>query len=77
MVYINTQCLFCSKQFTLPRKAREHVEQLHLKYYKLDDLIPCPYLVCEMDGVILRGHMHFKNHAATTHNIYLSKIYGQ
>ena len=55
MIYINTQCLFCFKQFTRPRKAREHVKKLHLKYYKLDDLILCPHLVCRMDEVVLGG----------------------
>jgi hypothetical protein len=77
MICINTQCLFCFKQFTRPRKAREHVEKLHLKHYALDDLIPCPHPVCKMDEVVLGGHMHFKNHAATTHNIYLSEKCGQ
>ncbi len=73
----STECLFCFKQFTRPRKAREHVEKLHLKHYKLDDLIPCPHPICKMDEVVLSGHMHFKYHAATTHNIFLSAKCGQ
>lgn len=73
MICITTKCLFCFKKFTRPRKACEHVEKLHLKYYELDDPIPCPHLVCKKDGVILGGHMHFKYHAATTYNIYLSE----
>jgi hypothetical protein len=73
MIYINTQCLFYFKQFTRPRNAYEHIEKLYLKYYKLDDLIPCPHLVYKMDEVVLDSHMHFKNHATTTYNIYLSE----
>jgi hypothetical protein len=72
MICTNTHCLFCSKTFTRPRKARDHVEKLHLKYYEIDDLIPCPHPVCKMDEVVPSGHMHFKYHAATTHNIFLS-----
>jgi hypothetical protein len=77
MTCINTQCLFCFKQFSRSRKACQHVEKLHLKYYKLDDPIPCPYPACVIDGVVLSGHMYFKYHAATTHNIYLSEKCGQ
>jgi hypothetical protein len=45
MICIYTYCLFCFDQFNHPRKAREHMEKLHLGYCKLDDSIPCPHLV--------------------------------
>ena len=32
MACLSTQCLFCFKQFTRPRKAREHMER-HLIFY--------------------------------------------
>jgi len=69
------QCLFCYKQLSRPRKACEHMER-HLIFYQLDDPIPCPHPVCQKDGVILGGHMHFKYHAATSHNLSLSRKCG-
>ena len=75
MICINIQCLFCFKQFTCPCKAYKHVKKLHLKYYALDNLIPCSYLVYKINKVVLSGYIHFKNYAATTYNIYLSEKY--
>lgn len=71
MVYSSKQCPFCFREFCRPRKMREHAENQHLKLYKVDELIPCPNPVCEKKGVILSGHEHFKNHAASLHESFL------
>ncbi|KAH6676010.1 hypothetical protein B0J14DRAFT_626351 [Halenospora varia] len=75
MIYSSKQCPFCFKEFCRPRKMREHAENQHLKLYKVDELIPCPNPVCEKGGVILSGHEHFKNHAATVHESFLFDKY--
>jgi hypothetical protein len=49
--------LFC---FCRPRKAREHVENVHLRHLNAHDPLDCP--LC---GKVLEGIMHFKNHAAS------------
>src|SRR5271170_8053486 len=52
----STQCLFCLGDtqlphearifcFSRPRKAREHVERQHLRFFNADDLISCPHLL--------------------------------
>jgi hypothetical protein len=75
----STQCLFCLGDtrlplesrifcFSRPRKAREHVERQHLQFFNANDLIPCPHPECKE---VLRGVMHFKNHAASVHNCFL------
>lgn len=75
----STQCLFCLGNtllpyeartfcFSRPRKAREHVERQHLRFFKAMDPIPCPHPECTK---VLYGVMHFKNHAATVHNCFL------
>jgi hypothetical protein len=71
MTYTSKQCPFCFKTFCRPRKVREHAERQHLRYYEIDDLIPCPHPECSQAGVILSGHMHFKNHAAAVHKSFL------
>ena len=71
MTYPSTQCPFCLKELCRPRKVREHAERQHLRYHEIDALIPCPHPECQKAGVILRGHMHFKNHAATVHKAFL------
>jgi hypothetical protein len=71
MTYTSTQCPFCFKTFCRPRKVREHAERQHLRYYEIDDLIPCAYPECSQARVILSGHMHFKNHAAAVHKSFL------
>lgn len=69
----NRQCIFClcknqmADEFSRPRKAREHVEKQHLRWFKQDDLIPCPDEFCRRSGVILYGHQHFKSHVAKMH----------
>ncbi|KAH6662715.1 hypothetical protein B0J14DRAFT_685428 [Halenospora varia] len=75
MIYSSKQCPFCFKEFCRPRKMRKHAENQHLKLYKVDKLIPCPNPVCDKEGVILNGHEHFKNHAATVHKSFLFDKY--
>ncbi|KAH6666137.1 hypothetical protein B0J14DRAFT_643409 [Halenospora varia] len=75
MIYSSKQCPFCFKEFCRPCKMREHAENQHLKLYKVDELIPCPNPVCDKEGVILNGHEHFKNHAATVHDSFLFDKY--
>jgi Protein of unknown function (DUF3435) len=79
MICTSTQCLFCLGNtglsfesrtfcFSRPRKAREHVEQKHLRFFASSDQILCPHPKCQE---VLHGIMHFKNHAATAHNCFL------
>lgn len=64
----NRQCIFCIcktgqvQEFCRPRKAREHVEKQHLRFFGQDDLIPCPDEYCRLSGVVLFGYSSFKNH---------------
>ena len=73
-----TQCVFCFwntrepcevrlHNFSTVYKTRDHVE-LHLKQFKENDDIPCLDPKCQASAVVLRGHMHFKNHEARMHN---------
>lgn len=77
MTLSNRQCLFCFRCFCRPRKAREHTEGQHLRQYKLGASIPCPHPVCEKKELVLNGHMHFKNHAAIIHNVFLFERCGR
>jgi hypothetical protein len=73
----NKQCIFCIckthqvKDFCRPRKAREHVETQHLRYFGKDELIPCPDEFCRLSGIVLFGHTHFKSHVQTMHKCSL------
>jgi hypothetical protein len=73
----NKQCIFCicktgqTNDFCRPRKAREHVERQHLRFFHQDDVIPCPDLYCRMSGVLLFGHKHFKSHVEKVHRCSL------
>ncbi|KAK3945114.1 hypothetical protein QBC46DRAFT_372821 [Diplogelasinospora grovesii] len=53
--------------FSSMYKMRDHVE-IHLSTYRKDDRIPCPRAECEKDGVMLKGHIHFKSHVTRAHN---------
>ncbi|PNP56824.1 hypothetical protein THARTR1_03122 [Trichoderma harzianum] len=69
-----TQCIFCirngdSRHFSSVYKTRDHVE-IHLSTYREGDLIPCPWAGCEKDGIMLKGHMHCKSHAARAPHDY-------
>jgi Protein of unknown function (DUF3435) len=73
----NKACIFCicktgqRQEFSRPRKAREHVERQHLRFFRDDDLIPCPDSYCRSSGIVIFGHSHFKNHVATVHGCSL------
>jgi hypothetical protein len=77
IVITNKECIFCicktgqRRGFCRPRKAREHVENQHLRFFRDDDLIPCPDPSCRLSGLILYGHSHFKNHLASIHGCSL------
>jgi hypothetical protein len=71
MIYSDRQCPFCFKELCRPRKMREHAESQHLKFYKVDEGIPCTNPVCEKEQVILNSHTLFKNHVATIHKSVL------
>ena len=73
-----TVCLFCLGDSSLPSHARtyayarrsslaRHVERLHLRHVHAPFLCPHPY--CTEQGTKMQDGMHFKNHAATTHNV--------
>jgi hypothetical protein len=79
LVCPSTQCLFClgneclsygarTYSFSRTDTLRKHVQAAHLRYLKTDDIITCPYPVCEAK---LEGIMHFKNHVAIVHNVFL------
>jgi hypothetical protein len=79
LVCPSTQCLFClgneclsygarTYLFSRTDALRKHVQTAHLRYLKTDDTVTCPHPVCEVQ---LQGIMHFKNHVATVHNIFL------
>ena len=72
MICSSTQCFFCYKQLSYSCKVCEHMER-HFIFYQLDDPISCSHSVCQNNEVILDGYMHFKYHAATSHNLSLSK----
>jgi Protein of unknown function (DUF3435) len=76
-ICLNTQCIFCLGNLNLspesrffgfcrPRKAREHVDKQHLQWLGAEEPVHCP--LCDK---VLEGVMHFKNHAATSHNYFL------
>lgn len=73
-----TQCVFCFwntrepcevrlHNFSTVYNTRDHIE-LHLKQFRENDGIPCLDPECQASAVVLRGHMHFKNHEARVHN---------
>ena len=79
------QCVFCFwntlephevrlYNFSTVYKTRDHVE-LHLKQFNKGDDVPCPDPECQAAGVVLRGHMHFKNHEARVHNYDIFRTY--
>ncbi|KAI9765002.1 MAG: hypothetical protein M1840_007924 [Geoglossum simile] len=79
LVCPSTQCLFClgneclsygarTYSFSRTDALRKHVQTAHLRYLETGDTVTCPHPVCE---VKLEGIMHFKNHVATVHNIFL------
>jgi Protein of unknown function (DUF3435) len=74
-----TQCLFClgdehlsysARTFSFCRidALRRHVQVAHLRYLAAEAAVPCPHPACHE---ILQDTQHFKNHAATVHNIFL------
>lgn len=76
------QCIFCLGDHSLTVEDRrriyaskdsvkQHVQRCRLKKFQPDELMPCPHPHPACAEVILRGIMHFKNHAATVHNSYL------
>jgi hypothetical protein len=70
--YLNTQCIFCLGNTMLPvgprffvgfcrlRKAREHVENVHLRSLGADEALACP-----LGGENFEGIVRSKNHAAS------------
>ena len=78
IVVPGTVCLFCLGNVSLTASARtyayarrsslaRHVQQHHLQYQQSEFL--CPHPTCSAQGVQLLDGMHFKNHAATVHNV--------
>lgn len=78
IVVPGTVCLFCLGNVSLPASARtyayarrsslaRHVQQHHLRYQQSEFI--CPHPTCATEGVTLRDGTHFKNHAATVHNV--------
>jgi len=79
---LNTQCtfypgnqqlpletrLFC---FCRPRKAREHIENVHLRYLNAHDPLGCP--LCRK---VLEGVTRFKNHATSRPQLLSAGVTG-
>ena len=74
------QCLFCIGDaklpffqrvfcFCRPSKMIEHAESHHLHKYELGAKIACPHPICQEDGLVLEGKLHFFNHAQVIHGI--------
>ncbi len=81
LVLPSTICLFCVGNAELAPEARtasfsridslrRHMDDVHLSHYDPDVPLVCPYPSCDAS---LQGVNHFKNHAATVHNVFLSK----
>jgi len=77
-----TQCPFCIGDekgtsvnrlgvFTRPSSMWDHVDRKHLRGLPENDEISCRHPTCKSEGLILTSLMHFKNHVATVHGIYL------
>lgn len=76
------QCLFCigSPDLPLDERLREyknkfslqrHIQRCGFRFIHSEEAIPCPHPHPRCDGVSLHGVMHFKNHAAKIHGIFL------
>lgn len=74
-------CLFClgdtrlsfvarTRSFSRIDSLRRHMNELHLSHYDHGVRMVCPHPSCDTS---LENVNHFKNHAATVHNVFLSK----
>ena len=74
------QCLFClasnlpwedkRQVYASKNSLQRHTDRCHLNQFQLSEKLPCPDdFAC--DEVILKGKMHFKNHAARVHDFFL------
>ena len=81
LILPSTMCLFClgddeltiegrTVSFSRIDSLRRHTDDKHLKYYDPDTPLLCPHPSCDIS---LHNVNHFKNHAATVHNVFLSK----
>lgn len=81
LVLPSTICLFCLDDDELTSQARtasfsridslrRHMDDVHLSHYDPEVPLLCPHPSCDIS---LQGVNHFKNHAATVHNVSLSK----
>lgn len=43
----------------------------HLKNFAPEDPVPCAHPQCKVAGLVLSSVMHFKNHTATVHKVFL------
>ena len=77
----STTCLFCLGDHELISQARtasfsgidslgRHMDDVHLSHYDPEVPLLCPHPLCDIS---LQGVNHFNNHAATVHNVFLSK----
>jgi len=75
----STVCLFClgddslsstSRTFAFRRKAylQKHVQEQHLRGKDWKKELECPHPHCEVE---LESDMHFKNHSANVHNVWM------
>ena len=81
MVCKPRQCIWCLGDTRKTFKARvfeySRVNKMldeadrHLEKYTPDDKVPCPHPVCREIQRILSNKMHFMNHVARDHGIFL------
>lgn len=76
-----TLCIFClgnegksylgrTFEYSTPHKMMNEAER-HLKRFLPAAKVPCPHPQCKAAGLILSSVVHFKNHAATVHKVFL------
>ena len=68
VICLNTQCIFCLGNLNLSLESQffGFVERQYLQWLGAEESLHCP--LCDK---VLKGVMHFKNHAATSHNYFL------
>lgn len=76
---LDTQYLFClgntilchatrTFSFSCRDTLKKHVEKVHLHHLSPDSEFTCVHPACDQK---VNGLMHFKNHAATVHKVFL------
>lgn len=73
----STQCPQCRAKICTPYKTKKHVERMHLRFYQLDEPIPCLLSPCATRNKVCKGHIKFKQHTERKHKHPLFPQCGQ